>query len=81
MKKKPDNSLFQPVKEAVEIPFALAAIAAETAATLPHVAQLAESMLDVVYGLNSLNLITAPPEARDRIRRILSEMAISQPAA
>lgn len=75
MKKKPDNSLFQPVKEAVEIPFALAAIAAETAATLPHVAQLAESMLDVVYGLDSLRLLAAPPDAQDRIRRILAEAA------
>lgn len=73
MKKKSDTSLFQPVKTAVEIPFALAAIAAETAATMPHVAQLAESMLDVVYGLESLSLLETSPATKDRIRQILLE--------
>ena len=77
MKKKSDNSLFQPVKEAVEIPFALATIVAETQDTMPHIAQLAESMLDVVYGVNSLSLIAAPAEIKDRIRQILSESAVA----
>lgn len=81
MSKKSDNSLFQPVKEAVEIPFALAAIVAETQAAMPHVAQLAESMLDVVYGIGSLSLIAAPDETKDRIRQILSESVFAQPAA
>lgn len=81
MNKKSDNSLFQPVKEAVEIPFALAAIVAETQAAMPHVAQLAESMLDVVYGLDSLSLLAAPPDAKERIRGILAGMATVQPAA
>lgn len=81
MSKKSDNSLFQPVKEAVEIPFALAAIVAETQATIPHVAQLAESMLDVVYGLDSLSLLLAPPEARGRIAAILAENLPATPNA
>lgn len=81
MSKKSDTGLFQPVKEAVEIPFALAAIVAETQATMPHVAQLAESLLDVVYGLDSLSLLAAPVEAKDKIRQILRESALVQPAA
>lgn len=73
MSRKSDNSLFQPISETVEIPFALAAIVAETQTSLPHVAQLAESILDVVYGLDSLSVLVAPPEARERIRKILAE--------
>jgi aryl carrier-like protein len=72
MSKKSKNGLCQPIKEAVELPFALAEIVAETQATMPHVAALADSALDVVYGLDSLSILVLPQEARDQIRQIVA---------
>jgi hypothetical protein len=72
MSKRSDSNLFQPVKEAVEVPFALVAIVAETQATMPHVAKLADSILDVVYGVDSLSVLVLPQEARDQIRQIVA---------
>ena len=73
MNKKSDSNTCQPIKEAVELPFALAEIVAETQATMPHVAALADSVLDVVYGLDSLSVLVLPQEARDRIQQIVAD--------
>ncbi|MGE0131923.1 MAG: hypothetical protein AB7U82_27885 [Blastocatellales bacterium] len=73
MSKKSDNALLQPIKEVVELPFALAEIVAETEKAMPHVAALAESALDVVYGVSSLSLLALPGEAREQIRQIVAQ--------
>lgn len=66
------GKLFQPVKEWGEVPFALAEIVAETEEAMPHVARIADSILDQMLAAPSLKLLELPEEARAEIAGIVA---------
>ena len=80
MSKKSSNSRnaknsqpeFEPVTDYPQIPFALAEIVAETQDKMPHVARLADSMLDLLLGFPALTLLALPEESKAGLREALS---------
>lgn len=61
------------MKEWGEVPFALAEIVAETQESMPHVARIADSILDQLVGVPSLSLLELPQEAREQIQQIIKQ--------
>lgn len=74
---KRKSKVDDPVAEIGQIPFALCEIVAKAeAASLPEVARLADSMVDLLLGCGSLKILELPQVAKDEIRAVISRYAV-----